>query len=483
MSNFFSNLVDQLKDDDTRILSDGGASAEYTGCIDTGSYALNALLSGSIYGGVPNNKVTAFAGESATGKTFFVLGVVKKFLDDNPNAGVIYFDTEAAVTKQMMVSKGIDPKRVVISEPDTVQKFRHTALKIIETYKAQKESDRQPMMMVLDSMGQLSSTKEIEDTAEGKETKDMTKSGILKATFRVLNLKLARIGVPLIVTNHVYDVIGAWIPTKEMGGGCLTGGTQIITKRGLTNIEDIKIDDAVMTKEGVWRTVLDTHHFTQKEVISIEFEDGTRVNCTPEHKFLVDGKWTEAKFLTENISVEQVRMKELKIKTITKCDKQDVYDISVDQYENYILSNGVITHNSGLKYTASTIVYLSKKKDKDGTEVIGNIIKAKLQKSRFTKENAFVEIKLTYSKGLDRYYGLLNIAEKYNIIKKVSTRYEMPDGSKVFGKALNDNPEKYFTQDVLEKIDAVCKLEFLYGQGNDAPTNDEEELEVENADE
>jgi RecA/RadA recombinase len=338
MSNFFTDLVEQLKDEDTTILADGTASAEYSGCIDTGSYALNAVLSGSIYGGVPNNKVTAFAGESATGKTFFVLGIIKQFLDANPEGGVIYFDTEAAVTRQMMESRGVDTKRVVISEPDTIQKFRHTALQIIDKYSAQAESKRKPMMMVLDSLGQLSSTKEMEDTAEGKETKDMTKAAILKATFRVLNLKLAKIGVPLIVTNHVYDVVGAYIPTKEMSGG------------------------------------------------------------------------------------------------------------------------------SGLKYTASTIIMLSKKKDKDGTEVIGNIVKAKLIKSRLTKENAMVEVKITYSTGLDRYYGLLDIAEKYDIIKKVSTRYELPDGTKVFGKNINEEPQKYFTKEILDKIDDACKKEFLYGQ-------------------
>jgi RecA/RadA recombinase len=354
MSNFFSDLVEQLKDDDTKILADGGASAEYSGCIDTGSYALNAVLSGSIYGGVPNNKVTAFAGESSTGKTFFVLGIVKQFLDANPEGGVIYFDTEAAVTKNMMESRGVDTKRVVISEPDTIQKFRHTALQIIEKYSAQAEAKRKPMMMVLDSLGQLSSTKEMEDTAEGKETKDMTKSAILKATFRVLNLKLAKIGVPLLVTNHVYDVVGAYIPTKEMSGG------------------------------------------------------------------------------------------------------------------------------SGLKYTASTIVYLSKRKDKDGTAVIGNIVRAKLQKSRLTKENSQVEVKITYSTGLDRYYGLLEIAEKYDIIKKVSTRYELPDGTKVFGKSINDDPEKYFTKEILDAIDEACKKEFLYGQDG-VGFSEEEELEGEEA--
>ena len=350
MSNFFNNLVDELKDEDTKILSEGGASAEYTGCIDTGSYALNAVLSGSIYGGVPNNKVTAFAGESATGKTFFVLGIVKQFLDSNPTGGVIYFDTEAAVTKGMMEDRGIDTSRVVISEPDTIQKFRHTSLKIIENYSAQKESKREPMIMILDSLGQLSSTKEMEDTMEGKETKDMTKAQILKATFRVLNLKLAKIGVPLMVTNHVYDVVGSYVPMKAMSGG------------------------------------------------------------------------------------------------------------------------------SGLKYTASTIVMLTKKKEKDGTTVVGNIVKAKMQKSRLTKENAQVEIKITYEHGLDRYYGLLDIAEKHGIIKKSSTRYELPDGQKVFGKSINANPEKYYTQDMLAQIDDACKKEFLYGS-----ESVEGELEAEDA--
>jgi hypothetical protein len=205
------------------------------------------------------------------------------------------------------------------------------------------------MMMVLDSQGQLSSTKEMEDSSEGKETRDMTKSQLIKATFRVLNLKLAKINVPLIVTNHVYDVVGAYVPTKEMSGG------------------------------------------------------------------------------------------------------------------------------SGLKYTASTIVYLSKKKEKDGTEVIGNIVKARLYKSRLTKENKDVEVKITYDKGLDRYYGLLDIAEKYNIIKKVSTRYELPDGTKVFGKSINDNPEKYWTKELLDMIDEVCKKEFLYGQFEQPPEEEANE--------
>ena len=293
-------------------------------------------MSGSIFGGVPNNKITAFAGESATGKTFFVMGVVQKFLIDNPNGAVFYFDTEAAVTKDMMKSRGIDVSRVIISEPDTIQKFRHTALQILENYE-KSGKDRPPMMMVLDSLGQLSTTKEVEDTGEGKETRDMTKAAVLKATFRVLNLKLARAGVPMVITNHVYEMVGSYIPTKEMAGG------------------------------------------------------------------------------------------------------------------------------SGLKYTASQICYLTKRKEKDGKDVIGSIIKVKMMKSRFTKENKIVEVLLTYDKGLDRYYGLLDLAEKYDIFKKTSTRYELQDGSKVYGKVMMKEPEKYFTTDILRQLDEAAQKEFTYG--------------------
>jgi len=336
MSDFFRTIVKDLNDENTTIASDGLASGEFGATIDTGAYILNAALSGTIKGGIPNNKVLCFAGESATGKTFFALGVVKRFLTDNPSGGVFYFDTEAAVTKDMMEERGVDTSRVIISEPESVQQFRHNAIQILDNYI--KSDNKPPMLMVLDSLGQLSTSKELEDTAEGKETRDMTRAQVLKATFRVLTLKLAKAKVPLIVTNHVYEVVGSYIPTKEMSGG------------------------------------------------------------------------------------------------------------------------------SGLKYTASQIVFLSKKKDKDGKDVVGNIIKCKMVKSRFTKENKEVEVKLTYDKGLDRYYGLLDLALKYGIFKQISTRIELPDGTKTFGKSINKDPKKYFTPEILEKIDQAAISEYTYGK-------------------
>lgn len=353
MSDFFRDLVKAIKDEDTSIAADGNGSAEFSGFIDTGSYILNAALSGSLYGGVPDNKVTAFAGESATGKTFFVMGVVKSFIDSNPTGGVVYYDTEAAVTKQMMEERGIDTTRVIIAEPDTIQKFKTHALKMIDAYEKQPEDKRPPMMFVLDSLGMLSTSKEMEDSLEGKDTRDMTKAQIIKAAFRVLTLKLAKVKVPMLVTNHVYELVGSYVPTKELGGG------------------------------------------------------------------------------------------------------------------------------TGLKYAASTIAMLTKKKEKDSTgEIVGNIIKVRMYKSRLSKEHSTAEVLLTYDKGLDRYYGLIELAEKYKIFNKVSTRYELPDGSKVFGKNILQDPGKYFTEEVMKRLEEAAKMEFSYGAGRPNYQIDNEELET-----
>ena len=353
MSEFLSGLVKDLDDEHTSIAAEGKSSAEFSGTIDTGSYVLNAVLSGSIYGGVANNKITVFAGETATGKTFFALGIIKQFLQSHPGAGVIYFDTESAVTNEMMQQRDIDVKRVIKSEPESIQKFRHIALNGIDHYINQDPKERPPMMMVLDSLGQLSSTKELEDTAEGSETKDMTKAAILKATFRVLNLKLAKAGIPMLVCNHVYDVVGAYYPTKEMSGG------------------------------------------------------------------------------------------------------------------------------SGLKYSASTIAFLSKKKEKDGTDVVGNLIRVKMEKSRLSKENKQIQCLLTYDKGLDRYYGLIDLALEGEIWHKSGNRIEI-EGTKYYAKAIYADPEKFFTNTTMEKIEEHVKREFTYGhiEEESEEISDTEELAI-----
>ena len=96
MNNFLNNLVEVSGNEDATSV-DSGLVSDIKGFISTGSYTLNALLSGSLYGGIPNNKITALAGEQATGKTFFCFNILKTFLDDNPEGVVLYFDSEQAI--------------------------------------------------------------------------------------------------------------------------------------------------------------------------------------------------------------------------------------------------------------------------------------------------------------------------------------------------------------------------------------------------
>ena len=334
--NFLKDIAKEIGNDYASLVSEGVSAGDTAGYIDTGSYIFNALLSGSIYGGIPNNKITAIAGETSTGKTFFCLGMVQHFLESNPDAGVIYFESESAISKQMIEDRGIDSNRMLLVPVTTVQEFRLQAIKILDKYNEQTAKERKPLMFVLDSLGMLSTSKEVEDSEAGKETRDMTRAQVVKSIFRVLTLKLGKANVPLIVTNHTYDVVGAYIPTKEMGGG------------------------------------------------------------------------------------------------------------------------------SGLKYAASTIVYLSKKKEKDGKEVVGNIIKCKTAKSRLTKENSDVETRLYYDRGLDRYYGLLELGEKHGVFERKGNRIVVGDSS-VYPSAILKDPDKYFTKEIMSKIDEAAAKEFRYG--------------------
>ncbi len=332
---FLNQIVKESKNEYVGFVSDGVAAGDISGFVDTGSYMLNAIVSGSIFGGIPSNKITALAGESGVGKTYFCLSVVRYFLDSNPDGMVVYFESESAISSDMFESRGIDTSRVLLYPVETIQEFREVSIKIVENYL--KQDEKKPMMFVLDSLGNLPTQKEVDDAIKGSEARDFTKSQIVKSTFRVLTMKLGKAGIPMLMTNHTYDVIGSYVPTKEMGGG------------------------------------------------------------------------------------------------------------------------------SGLKYASSTIIFLSKKKEKDGTEHVGNIIKCEAKKSRLTKEGSKAEVQLFFdARGLQRYHGLLDYAPW----PSSAGRYEI-DGKKFWGKEIMKDPEKFFTPEVLEQIDTAISKQFKYGVDDD----------------
>ena len=133
--------------------------------------------------------------------------------------GIAYTLTLAAVNKTLIASRGIDLDRLVVVNVVTIEEFRTKALKAVDIYLKTPAEDRKPCMFVLDSLGMLSTEKEIKDALDDKQVRDMTKSQLVKGAFRMLTLKLGQANIPLLVTNHTYDVIGSYVPTKEMGGG------------------------------------------------------------------------------------------------------------------------------------------------------------------------------------------------------------------------------------------------------------------------
>lgn len=346
MDDFLKSVIKEIGSEYAAIASD---IVENDSFIDTGSYILNALVSGSIFGGISQNKISMLAAPQACGKTFIALSVVRNFLEKNPKGLCLYFDTESAITKKMLVERNLDVSRIVIIQVATIEEFRQKALKAVDIYMKKPEEDRAPCIMVLDSLGILSTNKEINDTLAEKDTRDMTKAALVKGTFRMLTLKLGQANFPLIVNNHVYD-------SMEMyGGKKISGG-------------------------------------------------------------------------------------------------------------------------SGPAYSASTILEISKSKEKEGTEVAGVILRFKTNKSRFSKENQQVEVRLYYDeRGLDRYYGLIELAEEGGIIPRVGNRYEI-NGKKLPKKTILQSPEEYFTQELLEKIDEYAKTKFQYGKS--AKTEDAEDQDT-----
>ena len=349
MNTFFDTVKNITKNPLISLASEGLESSDVPYWVDTGSYIVNAILSGSIFKGLPGNKVTCFAGESATGKTFFALSMCKNFLDANPEGNVIYCDTELAITQKMLTDRGIPTDRMIFLPIGIIEEWGTQMAQILDEYK--KDKDKKPLLCVLDSMGGLVAKKQMENTLEGHHVANMQDSKLLKAALKIMTFKCGEAEVPLVITQHTYDAVGSMYATKEIAGG------------------------------------------------------------------------------------------------------------------------------KGLKYLASSIIFLGKKKEKVGTEVIGNIIHCKTYKSRFTIENRMVDTLLTYEKGLDKYYGLLDIATKYDIIKKVANRFEI-DGKMFYGKEIYKDPERFFTEDLLNKIDKACEKEFSYGDGSHLIEETDEEVMV-----
>ena len=226
--------------------------------IDTGCYALNAVLSdGDIYKGIPDGKRIMLAGESGTAKSLFTTYMIKKYLDNKPNSKAIFFESEGSTTVEMAKTIGIPEDKMIILPVMTIEETRTQMVRILDELISEKEEidskneiikdkyekelkkakkdkllstdskypkklnyiEKENFIFILDSLGMLGSIKETEDVATGSNKKDMTKSQLLRGFARVISLKLSLSQSPFLVVNHTYQTYDKYNPEKISGGG------------------------------------------------------------------------------------------------------------------------------------------------------------------------------------------------------------------------------------------------------------------------
>jgi hypothetical protein len=268
--------------------------------VSTSIPVLNIAFSARIDGGF-HSGFTMWAGVSKMFKTGFSLLMAKAYMDKYPDAVLMFYDSEFGSPQSYFNSFGIDLNRVFHVPIVNVEELKFDIMQQMNNI---ERGDK--IIILIDSIGNLASKKEVDDALEGKSAADMTRAKQLKSLFRMVTPHLTLKDIPLVAVNHTYKTMELY--AKDIvGGGCLVAGTKIqLSNDSFKNIEEISVGDFVKTLVGdkevtaTWNP--DTLDDGEPECFEIEFEDGYKVICSDKHKFLIgserNGKWIEAKDLT-----------------------------------------------------------------------------------------------------------------------------------------------------------------------------------------
>lgn len=292
------SLLDKIKKNstikDSAILSKSKFFSEKD-MIKTEVPMMNVALSGDLNGGLTPG-LTMFAGPSKHFKTAFSLLLAKSYLEKYEDAVMLFYDSEFGTPKKYFESFEIDMDRVVHTPITDVEQLK---IDIMQQLNGVERSER--LFIIVDSIGNLASKKEVEDALDGKSVGDMSRAKQIKSLFRMVTPHLTLKDIPMVVVNHTYKSIEMY-SRDIVGGGCVVAGTNIQTAKGLKCVEDIVVGENVITLDGdrpvtnIWNP--DTLYDGTPECYEIEFEDGYKVICSEDHKFIVNGRWTEAKYLS-----------------------------------------------------------------------------------------------------------------------------------------------------------------------------------------
>lgn len=209
------SLLDKLKKSstikETSILSKSKFFTDKD-MIQTDVPAVNIALSGSIDGGLTPG-LTMFAGPSKHFKTAFALLMAAAYQKKYPDAAILFYDSEFGTPQSYFEAFGINKENVLHTPITDVEQLKHD---IMSQLQAIEKGDR--VIIILDSIGNLASKKEVEDAIEGKSVADMSRAKQIKSLFRMVTPHLTLKDIPMIVVNHTYKEIGMY-PKDIVGGG------------------------------------------------------------------------------------------------------------------------------------------------------------------------------------------------------------------------------------------------------------------------
>lgn len=302
------------KVDDTAEIIAESAYSNIKEWIPSGNYILNACMSGDLFKAIPTGRVSTYYGPSSVGKTFLACSNAREA--QKMGYTVIYMDSEGAIDAKFVSRLGVDPTKLIIKQVSTIAETSQFIASICKGLQEQEDTygTHQKVMFVLDSLGNLTSDKERDDTIAGNNKRDMTKAQELKALFRVNATPLAKLQCPMVVCNHSYASIGSYVPTQIQAGGCLTPDELVITlEHGNIPIKDIKIGDHVLSHDGEWHIIEKTWEY-EKPTYTFNFEN-CAMTCSNNHRFLIDPaapereeSWKTADELNEGDEVYQIEL-------------------------------------------------------------------------------------------------------------------------------------------------------------------------------
>lgn len=341
--------------------------------IDTGCYALNAIISGSVYNGVPYGRLTGFIGPSGCGKSMLVATILGKAQEKG--LAPVMFDTENAFTSDFAQAFGCDPSKVLVFPERVIENCRNQLSRVINDIIA--NGKQKEFIIAMDSLGMLYSLKEHDDSLENKNVSDMGLRAKVLGTLIKVALDVDKAKIPFVYTNHIYETMDRY-PTLYK---TQAGGSKILYSSSLI------------------------------------------VQMTAVNRKTIEKKKTSA---------------EKAMDIIYSNDKEE--DIDEEQESEIDLTNET-------------------NDDKVLSKIRGIEIHAMTAKNRFTLSTLDAVLYLDYKKGLDKYFGLKEIAQKCGVLTSAGTIWSF--NNKKIGKMKEwNNPE--FWEENLALLDEVIKERFSY---------------------